>query len=63
MTVCLGSRNHPPLTLVDLPGLIPNTAEASSAEVEKMVKDMLQVSFAPGSCSTVLNLLMRIYTS
>ena len=26
MTVCVGSKNHPPLTLVDLPGLIPKCA-------------------------------------
>ena len=43
MTVCLGSKDHPPLNLVDLPGLIPNTADASSSDVELMVKDTLQV--------------------
>ena len=39
-------QNHPPLNLVDLPGLIPNTGEATSSEVEKMVKDTLQVTAA-----------------
>ena len=47
MTVCLGSKDHPPLTLVDLPGLIPNTADTASMDVERMVKDMLQASLHP----------------